>query len=276
MTLDRRESTALGQKPEPAERLKLPNKAMVLAGGSGKRLRPLTDSVHKCMVPIWGKPLMEYIIESLSHQGVKQIRINLCHLAETVMEHFGNGSAWGVDISYSIEDKPLGTAGGVKKAADFFDSTFFVWYGDNLSNCDLEPLYSFHRARGGLATIALHYREDPTPSGIVGLDEDGRITRFLEKPRPEQIFSHWVSAGIFVLEPEIIEMIPTEGSPDFGRDIFPALLAQGVPLYGYYLPSGEDVWWVDTPQDLEKVEFRTAHVFGPWARGDTTSRPQPR
>jgi len=266
MTLDHTEIAATGQGVQAAERVRLPTKAMLLAGGSGTRLRPLTESVHKCMVPVWGRPLLEHTIELLRRQGVTELTINLCHLAETVIEHFGDGGAWGVHISYSIEERPLGTAGGVKKAADFFDGPFFVWYGDNLSNCDLEPLYAFHQARGGLATIALHYREDPTPSGIVGLDDDGRITRFLEKPRPEQVFSHWVSAGIFVLEPEILEMIPSDGAPDFGRDVFPALLAQGAPLYGYRLPEGEKVWWVDTPADLERVELLTASVFGPWAR----------
>lgn len=138
----------------------------------------------------------------------------------------------------------------------FFDGPFFLWYGDNLSTCHLTRLYAFHKTKGGVATIALHYREDPTASGIGGLDENDRITRFLEKPRPDQVFSHWVSGGIFVLEPRVLEAIPVEGAPDFGRDVFPALLAQGAALYGYRMSRSEGLWWIDTPEDLRRMESR--------------------
>jgi len=230
-----------------------PTKAMVLAAGQGTRLRPLTERVPKCMVPLAGKPLLEHTIAWLRKYGVTDLIINLHHLPHMVRDYFGDGHKWEVKITYSVEEEALGTAGDVKKVAWFFDGPFFVWYGDNLSTCRLDQLWEFHRAKGGIATIALHYREDPTASGIVGLDEGDRITRFLEKPRPYQVFSHWVSAGIFVLEPQVFEAIPPEGVSDFGRDVFPALLTEGAALYGYRVLGDEGLWWIDTPQDLECV-----------------------
>ena len=228
---------------------------MVLAAGQGTRLWPLTECIPKCMVILGDKPLLEHTIQWLRQHGVVELIINLHHLPDVVMNHFGDGSRWGVHITYSLEPEPLGTAGGVKNVADSFDSPFFVWYGDNLSTCDLHRLYRFHKSRGGAATIALHYREDPTASGIVALDEQGRITRFVEKPKPDQVFSHWVSAGIFVLESQVLEAIPPGGTSDFGRDVFPALLSEGAHLYGYRMLGTEDLWWIDTPQDLKRVQL---------------------
>jgi NDP-sugar pyrophosphorylase family protein len=197
---------------------------------------------------------LEHNIEWLASYGVREIMINLHHLPETVLRHFGDGSKRGVKITYSLEEDPLGTAGGVKNVQWFFDGPFFLWYGDNLSTCKLDRLYQFHVSKGSVATIALHYREDPTASGIVGLDGDGRIVRFLEKPRPDQVFSHWVSAGIFVLEPEVLGEIPEKQAVDFGRDVFPAMLAGDQPLYGYPMMAIEGLWWIDTREDLRRVQ----------------------
>jgi len=228
---------------------------MLLAAGKGTRLWPLTERVPKCMVPLDGTPVLEYNIEWLRRYSVTEIIINLHHLPEAIRDYFGDGQKWGVRITYSPEPKPLGTAGGVKQAAWFFDdSPFFVWYGDNLSTCNLNRLYQAHRAKGGLATIALYYRGDPSQSGIVGLDQDDRVVRFLEKPRPDQVFSRWVSAGLFVLEPGVLDFIPQDDAPDFGRDIFPAILAAGQPFYGYRMSADEGLWWIDTPGDLQRVQ----------------------
>jgi len=229
-------------------------KAMILAAGHGTRLHPLTERIPKCMVPISGKPLLEHTIEWVQQHGVTELIINLCHLPMIVMDYFRDGTRWGVHITYSVEKEPLGTAGGVKNAAWFFDSPFFVWYGDNLSTCDLHRLYRFHRAKGGIATIALHHRDDPLASGIVGLDDQDRIIRFVEKPKPDQVFSHWVSAGILVLEPEVLDAIPDGTSSDFGRDLFPSLLTRGEAIYGYRMSQGEYLWWIDTPEDLRRVK----------------------
>jgi NDP-sugar pyrophosphorylase family protein len=205
------------------------------------------------MVPVAGKPLLEYTIEWLQGFGVTEVVINLSHLPDVIRSHLGDGNRWGVRITYSMETEPLGTAGGVKKAARFFDGPFFVWYGDNLSTCNLARLYEVHRAKGGRATIAVHRRDDPVQSGIVGLNEDDRVVRFVEKPRPEEVFSPWVSAGIFVLERRVLDVIPEEGVSDFGRDVFPSMLIAGERLYGYRLSHDEGFWWADTPQDYEHV-----------------------
>jgi mannose-1-phosphate guanylyltransferase/phosphomannomutase len=237
---------------------RLPRKAMILAAGEGSRLRPLTDHLPKCMAPVQGRPLLEYTLERLRHYGVTDLVINLCHLADSIPRHFDDGSRWGVRITYSREDCPLGTAGGVKRAAWFFGEPFFVWYGDNLSNCRLERLWQLHHARGALATIALHHRENPTHSGIVATAEDERITRFLEKPQPLQVFSHWVSAGIFVLQPEVLDAIPAGRPADFGKDVFPSLLAAHQPIYGYRMSEQEKLIWIDTPSDLERAQLAWA------------------
>jgi mannose-1-phosphate guanylyltransferase len=226
---------------------------MILAAGAGTRLRPLTDRMPKCMVPIGGKPLLEHTIEWLHGYGVSEIAINLCYMPGAVMEHFGDGRRWGVRITYSLEEDALGTAGGVRKMAGFFDGPCLVWYADNLSRCRIDRLIEQHRDHAGLATIALFQRDDVSQSGIVGMDESGRITRFLEKPRPEEVFSHWVNAGIYILEPSVLECILSCGAPDFGRDVFPRFIAAGQPLYGYKLASDEGLWWIDRPEDLARV-----------------------
>lgn len=230
-------------------------KAMILAAGAGVRLRPLTDYVPKCMISIGGKPILERTIEHLSRHDVTEMIINVCTLSQVIMDYFGDGGRWGVHIVYSVEERPLGTAGGVKHVAQFFDQKpFIVWYGDNLSTCDLGRLIARHAAKGSVATIALHQRDEVGQSGIVGLDSDDRIVRFLEKPRPEQVFSHWVNAGIYVLAPTVLELIPAGAPADFARDLFPAMLAAGQPLYGYRLAADEGLWWIDTPADLARVQ----------------------
>ena len=240
----------------------LPAQAMLLAAGQGMRLRPLTERMPKCMVRLGGKPLLEYGIRWLRKHGITNLAINLHHLPETVTEYFGDGKRWGVHITYSFEREPLGTAGGVKHMAPFFQGPFFVWYGDNLSTCRLDHLWAHHRCCGGGVTIALHHREDPIHGGIVGLDAQDRIMRFVEKPAPNEVFSHWVNAGIYVLEPTVLDAIPAGRVVDFGRDVFPAMLAAGDALYGYRMPERERLWWIDRPEDLRRVE-RLWHSVGP-------------
>jgi len=206
------------------------------------------------MVLVAGKPILEYNLDLIVCHEVRDVIVNLHHRPQTIIEYFGDGSRWGVYITYSFEPQLLGTAGAVKKVQELFDGTFLVLYGDNLTTCDLTRLVAFHRASGGIATIALHYRDDPTSSGIVGLDRDNRITRFLEKPKPDQMFSHWVNAGLYVLEPQILDAIPLGQPSDFGRDVFPALLARGEALYGYRMSEEEGLWWIDTPGDLRRMQ----------------------
>jgi mannose-1-phosphate guanylyltransferase/phosphomannomutase len=207
------------------------------------------------MVEIAGKPVLEHNIEWLRRFGVTDLVINLYYMPHAVRDYFADGSNFGVKITYSEEETLLGTAGGVKKVASFFKGPFFLWYGDNLSNIDLRRLYSFHEKNAAVASIALFYRADPTASGIVGLDNNSRITRFLEKPRWDQVFSNWVSAGIFVLDPSITEFIPPDKVSDFGHDVLPLLLANDEPLFGYPMAEDEGLWWIDTPVDLQRVQL---------------------
>ena len=232
----------------------MPTKAMLLAAGKGTRLRPLTETVAKCMVEVAGKPVLEHHIEWLQKCGVTDVVINLHYLAETVMNYFSDGARFGVHIKYSYEEDLLGTAGAVKKVESFFDAPFFVWYADNLSTCRLDKLWAFHQEKGGLVTMALHHRDDPTQSGIVGLDDRRRITRFLEKPQAGEIFSRWVNAGIFILDPAVLDAIPPGVACDFGRDVFPMLLERGASLYGYRMAEDETLWWIDTVNDLQQVQ----------------------
>ena len=242
-------------EPTPAVPAReMPKRAMLLAAGRGTRLRPLTDTVPKCMVPVAGKPLLEHTVEWLRRYGVTDIMINVHHLGEAVSGHFGDGSRLGVNIQYSREKELLGTAGGVKNVSWFFrDAPFFLWYGDNLAKCRLDKLWESHRSQGAAGTIALHYREDPTQSGIVGFNEGGRVVRFLEKPSPDQVFSHWVSAGILALEPQVLSVIPSGTASDFGRDVLPALLERGEVLGTYLMAEDEGPWWVDTQEDLSRA-----------------------
>lgn len=229
-------------------------KAMILIAGRGTRLRPITDHVPKCMVRIAEKPVLQHTVEWLRDAGVRELVLNPSYLPEVVTAYFGDGSRFGVEIHYSPEETPLGTAGAVKRADRFFDEPFLVWYGDNLCRCDVARLVAAHRQHRSLATMALHWREEVTQSGIVGLDADDRITRFLEKPRAEEVFSHWVNAGIYLLEPGVIDAIPDGRPSDFGYDVFPSLLGQGAALYGHRLSEQEKLWAIDRPQDLERVE----------------------
>ncbi len=227
-------------------------KAMILAAGQGTRLRPLTNHTPKPMLPIAGKPLLEYTIELLQRHQVKDVVINLHHCPEEITNHFGDGGKWGLHITYSREPKLLGTAGAVKKMESFFDDTFLVIYGDNLSNCNISRLADFHRARKGIGTIAIHRRENPSASGMVKLGKDARIGEFVEKPAHEQVSSNLVSAGILVLEPRVLECIPEGQMYDFGSHLFPQLLERGERLYGYLM--SEDLLWIDTPEDYQYVQ----------------------
>ena len=237
-------------------------KAMILVAGSGTRLRPLTEHMPKCMVPLAGKPVLQHTIEWCRGFGIKEFVLNPCYLPEAITSFFGDGRRFGVQIHYSFEESPLGTAGGVKQAARFFDEPFLVWYGDNVCRCDLPRLWEAHRQRKrhGLATIALHWREEVTQSGIVGLDGDDRLTRFLEKPRAEEAFSHWVNAGIYVLEPAVLEAIPAGRPSDFGHELFPSLVGHAAGLYGHRLSDEESLWAIDRPQDLARGEKEFAEM----------------
>lgn len=208
-------------------------KAVIMAGGEGTRLRPLTSRQPKPMIPIVNRPMMEHIVLLLKEHGFDDIVVTVAFMANAIRAYFGDGSEMGVKLSYATEETPLGTAGSVLNAADQLNEPFLVISGDVLTDIDLSAVWSFHQERGAMATIALAAMEDPLEFGIVITAEDGSIERFLEKPNWGQVFSDTVNTGIYVLEPEIFDHIPGGRSVDFSGEVFPALLAAGKPLYGF-------------------------------------------
>ncbi len=216
-------------------------KAVVMAGGEGTRLRPLTSNQPKPMVPIVGKPCMEHIVELLCRHGFEDVVVTLAFMPQMIRGYFGNGEAHGVRIRYSVEETPAGTAGSVKLAEEALDEPFLVISGDALCDIDLEAVVRFHREREALATIALKSVDNPLEFGIVVTDDEGRIERFLEKPSWAQVFTDTINTGIYVLEPEVLRHIPTDRPYDFSKELFPLLLEKGRPLYGYVA----DGYWQD-------------------------------
>ena len=208
-------------------------KAVIMAGGEGTRLRPLTSNCPKPMLPLANRPMMEHIVGLLKRNGIDEIVVTVAFLANQIRNYFGDGSEFGVRMVYATEDQPLGTAGSVRNARDELTERFLVISGDVLTDVDLGQIIQFHEEKGALATIGLVAVENPLEFGIVITNDDGSIDRFLEKPTWGQVFSDTINTGIFVLEPEIFDFIP-EGRPvDFSGEVFPALLDAGRPLYGH-------------------------------------------
>jgi len=207
---------------------------MILAAGVGSRLDPLTRNVPKPLVPILNRPVMEYLIELLKQHGFDEIMVNLHYLADHIESYFGDGSKWGVKLFWSREDRLWGDAGSLKRVESFFkDETFLVIGGDDLTDMDLTQLLRAHREKKALATIALSIVDDPSDYGIVLMNEDSRITRFLEKPKGEVIFSNTANTGVYLFEPSVFVLIPHNLFYLFGKQVFPRLLEQHMPLYGH-------------------------------------------
>jgi mannose-1-phosphate guanylyltransferase/phosphomannomutase len=227
-------------------------KAVVMAGGEGTRLRPLTSNQPKPMVPIVGKPCMEHILELLRQHGFEDVIVTVAFLPQAIRSYFGGGETLGVDMSYSVEESPLGTAGSVRLAAGRLDDTFLVISGDALCDVDLTRLVEFHREKQSSVTIGLKSVDNPLEFGIVVTDDEGRIERFLEKPSWGQVFSDTINTGIYVLEPEVLRHIPKDRPYDFSKELFPLLLEMGRPMYGYVM----DGYW----QDIGNLDqFRQAN-----------------
>jgi mannose-1-phosphate guanylyltransferase/phosphomannomutase len=227
-------------------------KAVVMAGGEGTRLRPLTSNQPKPMVPIVGKPCMEHILELLRKHGFDDVVVTVAFLPQAIRSYFGNGESLGMSIEYSVEESPLGTAGSVGLAREKLDEPFLVISGDALCDVDLTKLVEFHREQGAAVTIGLKSVENPLEFGIVVTDEEGRVERFLEKPSWGQVFSDTINTGIYVLEPEVLRHVPTDRPYDFSKELFPLLLEMGRPLYGYVC----DGYW----QDIGNLDqFRQAN-----------------
>jgi mannose-1-phosphate guanylyltransferase / phosphomannomutase len=227
-------------------------RAFVMAGGEGTRLRPLTSNQPKPMVPIVGKPCMEHILELLKRHGFDDVIVTVAFLPQAIRSYFGDGESLGLQIEYSVEESPLGTAGSVRLASGRLDDSVIVISGDALCDLDLGQLVAFHREREAAVTIGLKSVENPLEFGIVVTDEDGRVERFLEKPSWGQVFSDTINTGIYVLEPEVLRHVPTDRPYDFSKELFPLLLEMGRPLYGKVC----DGYW----QDIGNLDqFRQAN-----------------
>ena len=222
-------------------------KAVILAGGLGTRLRPVTGEHPKPMVPVLGRPMMEHIVELLRRSGYTQICAALHYRAGEIMAHFGDGRKFGVELEYRIETDNLGTAGSVKNCRDFYrDEDFLVISADAACDYDLGFLMRAHEEHEALATLALSAEKTPLRYGLAVTDEEGYIRSFIEKPDWPQVVTDLVNTGIYVLSPGAMERVP-DGPFDFGRDLFPKLLKEGAPLYGQVMQG----YWRDigTPQD---------------------------
>jgi mannose-1-phosphate guanylyltransferase/phosphomannomutase len=207
-------------------------KAVIMAGGEGTRLRPLTSNAPKPLLPLANRPMMEHVINLLRKHGFDDIVVTVAYRANAIRTYFGDGSEFGVTMAYAAEETPLGTAGSVRNAMAQLQDTFLVISGDVVTDMDLGQIVQFHRERQALATIGLKSMENPLEFGIVIAREDGTIDRFLEKPTWGQVFSDTINTGVYVLEPEIFDHIRADGPSDFSSDVFPALLGAGKPLYG--------------------------------------------
>lgn len=217
-------------------------KAVIMAGGSGTRLRPLTSHLPKPMVPVANKPMSEHIVTLLKRHGFNDIVFTLHYLPQAISDYFGDGSEWGVKIGYSTEEgRPLGTAGCVKAIQDQLDRTFVVISGDALTDIDLTKAVQFHREKKSKATLVLKRVENPLDFGVVICANDGRIQRFVEKPGASEIFSDTVNTGIYILEPEVMLYVVMGREQDFSNDLFPLLLLRNEPMYGYVA----DGYWCD-------------------------------
>ncbi|MHB8157910.1 MAG: sugar phosphate nucleotidyltransferase [Desulfocucumaceae bacterium] len=216
-------------------------KAIIMAGGEGSRLRPLTCNRPKPMVPVLNRPMMAYIIDLLKLHGITDIGVTLQYMPENIKDFFGNGTDFGVSLRYFVEETPLGTAGSVKNAGDFLDDTFMVISGDSLTDFDLSRVIRFHNEKGSLATLVLTKVDTPLEYGVVITEPSGAIRQFLEKPSWGEVFSDTVNTGIYILEPGALDYIGEGAMYDFSKDLFPSILSDRRPLFGIVL----DGYWCD-------------------------------
>jgi mannose-1-phosphate guanylyltransferase len=226
-------------------------KAVILVGGEGTRLRPLTCNTPKAIVPILNRPFLEHLIHYLKKHGITEVILAIGYLPDPIQDCLGDGSQLSVRVRYVMEDTPLGTAGAVKNAESFLHEPFLVFNGDILTEIDLTAMIRRHQETKSKVSIALTPVDNPTIYGVVETDVRGMVRRFVEKPGWDEVTTNMINAGIYILEPEILAQIPSSTRSMFEHDIFPSLLANGEPILGY--PS--DAYWIDigTPEKYLKA-----------------------
>src|SRR3989344_4879258 len=218
----------------------MPKKAVLLVGGKGTRLKPLTDKTPKALLPINGRPVTEHILDLLKKYGIRDIVLCVGHLKDKIKSHFEDGSRFGVNISYIEEDEPLGTAGPLKLGKEHLKESFIVSNGDELKNINIARMFRLHKRKDALATLALTTVDDPTQYGVARLD-GSRIVEFMEKPKKDEAPSNLINAGFYILEPEVLDMIPG-GFSMLEKDVFPKLAKmnrlRGFPFAGQWFDIG--------------------------------------
>jgi mannose-1-phosphate guanylyltransferase len=233
-------------------------KALILAAGKGTRISHLTQNCPKPMLPVAEKPLLAHLVDLLHSHGILDIAINLHHAPEAITDYFGDGHKHDVNITYSYETTLMGTAGAAKRLEHFFNETFVVIYGDVFTNLDLHRLTSFHatrqQANGAVLTLALYQVPNPTECGLVELDARNRVTRFVEKPPVDQVFTNLANAGIMVCEPEVLKLVPQDTIFDFGHNVLPRLLAMGSPIFGQVIANDEFLIDIGTPAGYQRAQ----------------------
>ncbi|MGH2501321.1 MAG: sugar phosphate nucleotidyltransferase, partial [Ktedonobacterales bacterium] len=216
-------------------------KAVVMAGGEGSRLRPLTVSRPKPMAPIVGRPVMEHILYLLKSHGITDVVVTVQYMASAIEDYFGDGSSLGMKIAYSREETPLGTAGSVKNAEELLQEPFLVISGDALTDFDLSAIIDSHRRRRAMATLTLAHVANPLEYGVITTTDNGHIEKFLEKPSWGEVFSDTINTGIYVLDPKIFSYFEKDKPFDFSQELFPMMLKKGDPIYGYIAEG----YWCD-------------------------------
>jgi len=252
-------------------------KAVIMAGGFGTRLQPLTINLPKPMIPLVNRPIMLHIVNLLKKHGIDELILLLYHQPEIIKNFFGDGSEFGVRITYVTPLEDFGTAGAVKEAAKYLDERFLIISGDLFTDFNISELLKYHAQKGALATMTLTPVKDPLQFGVVIADKRGRITKFLEKPGWGEVFSDTVNTGIYVLEPEVLDLLPQGENRDWSKDIFPEMLAKKLPLFGctlqgYWADIGNTDSYLDVCRDISQGRVQVpAMDFNPSADGKTIS-----
>jgi mannose-1-phosphate guanylyltransferase / phosphomannomutase len=228
-------------------------KTIILVGGYGMRLRPLTNNVAKPMVPLVNRPFVTYIVELLKQHNMNEIIFSSFYLPESIQNYFGDGSKFGVSIEYCLEETPLGTAGAIKNCAHLLrDETFMIFNGDILTDLNLSAFLDFHRTKGAVATVSLGRVIDPTTYGMVDVGAEGRAIRWYEKPSWDEATSRWVNIGACLLEPEVLDNIPSGEPTSIERQTFPNLIREKLPVFGFQSMD----YWLDIGT---AAKYRKAH-----------------
>jgi mannose-1-phosphate guanylyltransferase len=244
-------------------------KAILLIGGLGTRLRPLTLTTPKPLLPILDQPFLAYQLDFLVRQGITEVTLCTAYKAEVFHQTMGDGKRYGIKLNYVHEQTPLGTGGAIKNAEPYVDGPTLICNGDCLMNLDLRGLIEFHRTKKAAATLALTYVQDPSAFGVIEMEADGKIRRFLEKPSPGETDSHLINAGAYVFEKEVFSWIPQGEVYSVERGLFPKMLAENKPLYalelkGYWL----DVGTLDKYQQAQKDVAEGRYPFKPQLRNE--------